>query len=143
LSLLAILAGMLLPGLGVRWGWQMAAPEVSLAADIVAVASYAAIFLVFHENSWAGRTIRVEKGQKVISTGPYAIVRHPMYAAVIALYIATPLALGSYVALFPFLLCVPFLFYRIRNEEYVLKAELQGYKEYCRKVKWRLVPGIW
>jgi len=105
--------------------------------------SYFGIFWVFHENSWAGRTVRVEKGQKAISTGPYAVVRHPMYVAVVVFTLATPLALGSYVALVPYLLVVPLLAMRIKNEEEVLGRELEGYDEYCAKVKYRLMPGIW
>lgn len=138
-----IFLGFILPGLGVRFGWQMVAPEISIAADVVALLGYGIIFWVFHENSWAGRTIRVEKGQKVVSTGPYAHVRHPMYAGMIIWYLATPIALGSYVALIPFLIFTPLLYIRIKNEEEVLGRELKGYKEYCRKVKWRLAPGVW
>jgi len=138
-----ILLGFILPGIGVRLGWQMAPAEVSIAADAAALAGYCIIFWVFHENSWAGRTIRVEKGQKVVSTGPYAHVRHPMYVGMMIWYLATPIALGSYVALIPFLLFAPLLYIRIKNEEEVLARELKGYKEYCRKVKFRLVPGVW
>jgi len=138
-----VLLGFILPGLGVRFGWQMAPAEVSVAACMLVFLGYGIVFLVFKENSWAGRTIRVEKGQKVVSSGPYAHVRHPMYSGMMIWYLATPLALGSYVALIPFLLFAPLLRIRIKNEEGVLARELKGYKEYCRKVKWRLVPGIW
>ena len=98
---------------------------------------------MFHENSFAGRTIRVEKGQKVIDTGPYSIVRHPMYVGMLVFCLATPVALGSYVALLAFLLVIPVIVYRIGNEEEVLRKELKGYAGYCEKVKYRLVPGIW
>jgi len=138
-----ILLGFILPGLGVRFGWQMAAPEISLAAAAIALAGYGVIFWVFHENSWAGRTIRVEKGQKVVSSGPYSHVRHPMYVGMLIWYLATPLALGSYIALVPFLAFIPLLRIRIRNEEDLLKRELKGYMEYCKKVKYRLIPGVW
>jgi len=100
-------------------------------------------FLVFKENSYAGRTIEVVKGQKVIFTGPYAIIRHPMYLGSIVMYIATPIALGSYWALPPFLLMLPVFVYRILNEEEVLRRGLPGYKEYCKKTRYRLLPFIW
>lgn len=135
--------GFLLPGLDRRFGWSSVPFELVLAADLLVVLGYGFVFLVFKENSFAGRTIRVEKGQKVVSTGPYSIIRHPMYLGVSVSYLATPIALGSYWAVPPFLLIIPLLAYRIRNEEEVLKRELEGYKEYCGKVKCRLVPGIW
>jgi protein-S-isoprenylcysteine O-methyltransferase Ste14 len=138
-----ILLGFILPGLGVRFGWQMATPEVSVAAAAIALAGYGIIFWVFHENSWAGRTIRVEKGQRVVSSGPYAHVRHPMYVGMIICYLATPLALGSFIALVPFLVFIPLLYIRISNEEKLLSEKLKGYREYCRKVRYRLVPGVW
>ena len=143
ISSIVFLVGFLLPGLDIRFGWSSMQPWVSLAGLALVFISYIGIYWVFHENSWAGRTIRVEKGQKVISTGPYAIVRHPMYAAVTVLTIATPLALGSYVALVPYLFVAPLLAMRIGNEEEVLHRELKGYGAYCRKVRYRLVPGIW
>lgn len=133
----------LLPGLDRRFGWSIVPPGISVAANAVVLLAYALVFLVFRENSFAGRTVRVVKGQKVISTGPYAFVRHPMYLGVLLMYVATPLALGSYVALPVFLLTIPLLAFRIRNEEEVLRKELEGYKEYCGKVKYRLVPGVW
>jgi len=143
LAPLLVLLGLVLPGFGVRSGWELAAPEVSIAADVVVLIGYGVVFWVYRENRWAGKTIRVEKGQKVVSTGPYARVRHPMYAGMLIWYFATPLALGLYVAIVPYLLFLPVLYIRIKNEEEVLSRELKGYKEYCRKVKWRLVPGVW
>ena len=140
---LIFLAAFLLPGAGRRLGWQMVPGEFVLVADVAVFLGYGIIFMVFKENSWAGRTIGVEKGQKVISTGPYALVRHPMYLGMLIFCLATPIALGSYLALLPFLLVIPILIYRIKNEEEVLARELKGYKEYCRKVKFRLVPGVW
>ena len=135
--------GFLLPGLDRRFGWSNVPFEFIFAADVVVFLSYVLIFLVFRENSYAGRTVRIEKGQKVISTGPYSIIRHPMYFGVLFLYLATPIALGSYVALLPFLLFIPILVFRILNEEEVLRRELPGYKEYCKKVRYRLIPFIW
>ncbi len=135
--------GFLLPGLDRKFGWSNVSSEYVIAADVIVLFSYMLIFFVFRENSYAGRTIRVEKGQKVISTGPYSVIRHPMYVGTLLMYLATPIALGSYVAFLPFALIIPILIYRIGNEEEVLKRELKGYKEYCGKVKWRLVPGVW
>jgi protein-S-isoprenylcysteine O-methyltransferase Ste14 len=94
-------------------------------------------------NSYLSRTVEVEAGQKVVSTGPYAIVRHPMYAGISLMYVATPVALGSFWALIPALFIVPLLVVRLRNEEQVLLRDLPGYAEYTQKVKYRLLPGIW
>ncbi len=135
--------GFLLPGLDRRFGWSNVPFEFIVAADILVFLGYLLIFLVFRENSYAGRTVRVEKGQKVISTGPYSVIRHPMYIGVLFMYLATPIALGSYVAVLPFLLIIPMLVFRILNEEEVLRRELPGYKEYCKKVRYRLIPFIW
>jgi len=133
----------LLPGFDIRFGWSNVPPAVSISADIVVLLGYAVVFWVFRENSFAGRTIIVEKGQTVISSGPYSVVRHPMYVGMLALSLATPIALGSYLAILPFLLIIPLFVLRIRNEEEVLTRELKGYNEYCRKVRYRLAPGFW
>jgi len=135
--------GFLLPGLDRRFGWSSVPPELSILADVIVFLGYMLVFWVFRVNSYASRTVQVEKGQKVISTGPYSVIRHPMYLGVLAMYLATPIALGSYWAVFPFLLIIPLFAFRIGNEEEVLRRGLAGYKEYCRKVKYRLVPGIW
>jgi len=135
--------GFLLPGLDHRFGWSSVPFEFVVLADVVVFLSYALIFLAFRENSYAGRTVRVERGQKVVSTGPYSVIRHPMYVGVLFLYLATPIALGSYVAVLPFLLLIPMLVFRILNEEEVLRRGLPGYKEYCKKVRYRLIPFIW
>ena len=96
------------------------------------------------ENSYAARTVQVEKGvQKVITTGPYAIVRHPMYLAVIIMFGITPLALGSYWGLIPLSAIVVLLYFRITDEEQLLKEELEGYEEYMKKTKYRILPKIW
>ncbi|MFA6214068.1 MAG: isoprenylcysteine carboxylmethyltransferase family protein [Candidatus Micrarchaeia archaeon] len=137
------LIGFMIPGLDRRHGWSQVPFELVVAADIAVALGYALVFLVFRQNSFAGRTIRVEKGQKVVSTGVYSIVRHPMYVGMIVLYLSTPIALGSYFALVPFLLVIPMMVLRIKNEEQVLSRELEGYKEYCGKVRYRLLPGAW
>lgn len=95
------------------------------------------------ENTYASRIIEVEKGQKVISTGPYAIIRHPMYVAVLTMYILSPLALGSYWAVLAILPLPVLIILRIKNEEKILIDKLPGYREYTQKVKYRLIPYIW
>ncbi len=94
-------------------------------------------------NSFAARTIQVESGQKVISTGPYGIVRHPMYLGAVVMMLCAPLALGSYVALPVFVLTVPFWVFRLLNEEKVLRQELPGYTEYCLHTRFHLIPFVW
>lgn len=135
--------GFLIPGLDRRFGWSMVPAEISVAADALVFLSYIFIFFVFRENSYAGRTVQVDEGQKVISSGPYSMVRHPMYLGQIAMFVATPLALGSYFALPVFLLMIPVFVYRILNEEKVLGRDLPGYKEYCGRTKYRLIPHVW
>ncbi len=142
-SAVVFLIGFILPGLDRRFGWSPVPFEYSIAADAIVFMGYLICFIVFRENSYAGRTIQVERGQKVISTGLYSIIRHPMYLGVLILYLATPIALGSYVAAPVFLLMIPILVFRIRNEEEVLRRELPGYPEYCGKVTCRLVPHVW
>lgn len=142
-ALLVFVIGFLIPGLDHRYGWSNVPPEMVIAADALAFLGYMVCFLAFRENSYAGRTIEVVKGQTVISTGPYAIIRHPMYFGTILMYMATPIALGSYWALPPFLLMLPVLVYRILNEEEVLRRELPGYREYCEKTRYRLLPLVW
>jgi len=142
-ALIIFIIGFLLPGLDRRYGWSDIPSEIVIAADALVFLGYMACFLVFKENSYAGRTIEVVKGQKVISTGPYAIIRHPMYFGAIVMYLATPIALGSYWALPPFVLMLPVFVYRILNEEEVLRRGLPGYKEYCKKTRYRLLPFVW
>jgi protein-S-isoprenylcysteine O-methyltransferase Ste14 len=101
------------------------------------------VVLVFKENEFASRVIEVVKGQKVIQSGPYRFVRHPMYLGATLMYIASPLALGSYWAMIPALFIIPIFIARIMNEEKVLTKELEGYSEYKQKTRYRLIPGIW
>lgn len=137
------LIGFLVPGLDHRFGWSNVPAEVSIIADLFMFLGYVICFLAFKENSYAARVVEVVKGQKVITTGPYSIVRHPMYVGVIIMYVAIPFALGSYFALLFFLPIIPMIIYRILNEEEVLLRELEGYKEYCQKTRYRLIPGVW
>jgi protein-S-isoprenylcysteine O-methyltransferase Ste14 len=130
-------------GLDYRFHWSHMPPALSLVADGVVALGFFIVFLVFKENSYTRATIEVSEAQQVITTGPYSVVRHPMYAGAFLLLIFTPLALGSWIALpFPIPL---FLVIAVRavEEEKFLAANLNGYKEYCQKVPYRLVPYLW
>ncbi|MDD1659665.1 MAG: isoprenylcysteine carboxylmethyltransferase family protein [Methanomicrobiales archaeon] len=142
-SAIIFLAGFLIPGLDYRFGWSEVPVPLVLAANAVVFLGDYFVFLVFQENRYASRVVEVEAGQRVISTGPYALVRHPMYLGETVMFLATPIALGSWWALPVFLLLPVFLVFRIRNEEKVLVRELPGYAEYCRKTRYRLIPHIW
>lgn len=144
----AFVVAVLVPGLDHRLGWSRTLlgdvpVGLSLIALLVVAGSWLMIFWVFRVNNFAGRTIEVETGQPVISSGPYALVRHPMYAASLTLFLVFPLALGSYVACPVFALLVPFYIYRLLNEEKFLREELPGYSEYCLQTRFRLVPHLW
>ena len=143
LSALMFVAGFLLAGFDQRYGWsEMPAWVVAIAA-VVMVCGYGLYAEVMRENAYLSRTVEVQENQKVISTGLYGIVRHPMYAATLVLYLAMPIVLGSWVALIPFL-AYPFIIARrIRNEEQVLEEGLTGYCEYEQQVRYRLIPFIW
>jgi protein-S-isoprenylcysteine O-methyltransferase Ste14 len=143
LSYIYFLVAFILPGLDVRFGWSNVPPLVSIVADVFVFTGYMIFVWVLTVNSFLSRVVEVDANQKVVSTGPYAIVRHPMYSGVSLLYIASPLALGSYWAVIPALFIVPLLMARIRNEEDVLLRDLPGYAEYRHKVKYRLLSGIW
>jgi protein-S-isoprenylcysteine O-methyltransferase Ste14 len=143
LSFVYFLVTFLLPGFDKRYGWSNTPVWLVLGADLIVLAGYFVVFLVFRENSYASRTVEVDEGQKVIDTGPYAVVRHPMYSGVTALYVISPLALGSYWAVIPALLIVPIIVARIMSEERILAKDLPGYTEYQKKVKYRLLPGVW
>jgi len=117
---------------------------VVVAADAVVLAGYMIFVVVIRANRYLSRTVEVDADQKVITTGPYAVVRHPMYAGVLLLYLFTPLALGSYWALIPFGLILGLVIpARIINEEKVLLRDLAGYDDYMKKTRYRLIPGIW
>lgn len=133
----------ILPGLDVRFGWSALPAAVSIAAGGVVLAGYVLFVLVLRENAYASRIIEVEQRQKVITSGPYALVRHPMYLGVALLYCFSPLALGSYWAMIPAALLIAILVARIRNEESVLLTGLEGYREYARQTRYRLLPGVW
>ena len=133
----------ILPALNFRFGWTVTPVWAVIAGDIIIVLGYYIFYRVLRENSYASRVIEVEQGQRVIESGPYARVRHPMYLAVTLIYAFTPLALGCWWMVLPALSIVPILAIRLRNEEEVLSRDLPGYEAYLHKVKYRLVPGVW
>lgn len=143
LSGLYFFAAFVLPGFDYRFGWSDVSGYIIILADIVILIGYFIFALVLRENSFASRIIEVEEDQKVISTGPYSIVRHPMYSGVLIMYLLSPVALASYWAVIPASLLLPLIIFRVINEEKVLIHELKGYKEYKQKVKYRIIPGIW
>jgi len=133
----------ILPGLNYRFGWSETPLWAVILADIIIAIGYMLLYRVLRENSYASRVIEVAEGQKVISSGPYAHVRHPMYLSVILIYLATPVALGFWWVTLPGLAIIPLLATRMRNEEAVLSNDLPGYSDYLKKVKYRLVPRVW
>ena len=133
----------LLPGLDIRYGWSNMPAWVAILANLIVIVGYLLVVWVFKTNSYTSRIVEVESGQKVITTGPYAIVRHPMYVGAFLTYAFTPLALGSYWAFIPGVMILPVLIFRILDEEKLLLHDLPGYREYTQKVKNRLLPGIW
>ena len=143
LASLGFIALIAVPGLDHRFGWSSVPVTVVVAGDALTVLGYSLIFLVYRENSFTSATIEVAADQKVISTGPYAVVRHPMYAGSLPLLVGTPLALGSYWGLLALAAMMPVLIWRLFDEERFLSQNLAGYTEYCAKVRWRLLPGVW
>jgi protein-S-isoprenylcysteine O-methyltransferase Ste14 len=142
-SSVGFVALLVVPALDHRYGWSTTPiPSVVVGDTLVAVGFYF-IFLVYRENTFTSATIEVITDQKVISTGPYAIVRHPMYASALLYLFGTPLALGSYWGFVPLAAMLPFLIWRLFDEERLLSENLPGYLEYQRKVPRRLLPGIW
>ncbi len=137
------LASFLLPGLDRRFGWSSVPLPVVLLADLLVLAGYLVVILTLRENSFAARTIRVQEGQRVVSTGPYSVVRHPMYLGISLMMVLAPLALGSWWALLPALATPMILMLRIMDEEKALAAGLPGYVEYARRVRRRMLPGVW
>ncbi len=143
LSGLMFLAGFIVAGLGFRFDWYTLPKPVSVGASVMFLVSYVLYAEVLRENIYLSRTIEVQENQKVVDTGLYSIVRHPMYSATLILFLSMPLILGSIYSFFIFL-AYPFIIAkRIKNEEELLEKELAGYREYKEKVKYRLIPFIW
>lgn len=140
---LMFIGAFVLAGLDFRFGWTKVPMWLVIAAAVVLLASYAMYAEVMRENAYLSRTVEVQENQKVIDTGLYGIIRHPMYTATIFLFLAIPLVLGSWISFAIMLLYPVAIVARIGNEEKVLEEGLQGYKDYKKKVKYRLLPFIW
>jgi protein-S-isoprenylcysteine O-methyltransferase Ste14 len=134
---------LVIPALDHRFGWSHMPAAVALAGDVLVLLGWLAILFVFKENSFAASTIELAPDQKVISTGPYAFVRHPMYAGGLILLLGIPVALGSWWGVLVIALIMPALIWRLFDEEKFLTVNLPGYTDYLRKVRYRLLPGVW
>ncbi|MBO5258408.1 MAG: isoprenylcysteine carboxylmethyltransferase family protein [Clostridia bacterium] len=137
------IGGFVVAGLDFRFGWSHIPVWAVIAASVVLLAAYALYAEVMRENAYLSRTVEVQENQKVIDTGLYGIVRHPMYAATIWLFLAIPVVLGSWWSLLCFLPYIAVIVVRIHNEEKVLEEGLDGYTDYKKRVKYRLIPFIW
>ena len=143
LSGLMFLAAFIVAGLNFRFGWLLLPDWVSYAAAVIFLIAYALYAEVLRENVYLSRTVEVQENQKVIDTGLYGVVRHPMYMSTLILFLAMPLVLGSLFSFVIMLLYFPIIAKRIRNEEKVLEEGLDGYREYKSKVKYKVIPYIW
>ena len=143
LSAFLFVAAFLAAGLDFRFGWTTVPHFLVVASSGLLLVSYGLYAEVMRENAYLSRTVEVQAGQKVIDTGLYGVVRHPMYGAVTILFLSMPLVLGSAAALIPFLFLPAVLIKRIKNEEQVLEEGLAGYREYTQRVRWRMVPFLW
>ena len=143
LSGLMFLAGFIVAGLGFRFGWFILPKSVSIGASLLFLIAYILYAEVLRENTYLSRTIQVQENQRVVDTGLYAIVRHPMYSATLLLFLSMPIVLGSVYSLIIFLVYPFIIAKRIKGEEAFLEKELPGYTEYKQKVKYRMIPFIW
>ena len=142
-TILAVIAVLVISALDHRFGWSSVPTPIVIVGNILVAVGLVVAQLVVIQNSYAAATITVEEDQKVVSTGLYGLVRHPMYVGTLIMMIGTPLALDSYWGLLAIVLALPVLAARIEDEEKMLRQELDGYDEYTRKVHYRLVPGVW
>lgn len=143
LSGVAFIAGFIVAGLDYRFGWSDVPAWLVIAASVIFLIAYILYAEVMRENSYLSRTVKVQENQKVIDTGLYGIVRHPMYMATILLFLAVPVVLGSWYSLIVFLTYPVIIALRIVNEEKVLEEGLEGYADYKKRVKYRIIPYIW
>lgn len=135
--------GFVLSALDFRFGWSSVPLWLVIGASALFLVGYAMYAEVMRENAYLSRTVEVEENQKVITTGLYGVVRHPMYLATLLMFLPLPLILGSFWGLIPFALYPIIIVVRLLNEEKLLRDELDGYVEYCKKVKYRLIPFVW
>jgi protein-S-isoprenylcysteine O-methyltransferase Ste14 len=142
-AMIGIVSLLVICALSVRFGWSFVPWYISLLGDVLVALGLFVNYLVFKENSFGGSTIETSEDQKVISTGLYALIRHPMYAGVLIMMIGVPLALGSFWGLVVLAIILPGLIWRILDEEKLLKKDLPGYADYMEKVRYRLIPGLW
>ena len=140
---LIFLVGFVLAGLDYRFGWSKMPLWVIITASVLFLVAYGLYAEVMRENAYLSRTIKVEEGQTVVDSGLYGIVRHPMYAVTVLLFLMMPLVLGSWYALIPFAFYPVIIAVRVKDEEALLSKELAGYEEYKQKVKFRLIPFVW
>ena len=140
---LAFIGLLLLPALDRRFGWSHMPPAVALAGNLLVALGWLGIYVVFRENSFTSATIEVTPDQRVISTGPYARIRHPMYAGAIVMLLGAPIALGSWWGVLALVVMSPALVWRLFDEERFLTANLPGYASYTEKVRYRLIPHVW
>lgn len=143
LSGLMFLAAFVVAGLNFRFGWLALPEAVSWAGAAVFLLGYILYARVLQENEWLSRTVEVQQGQKVVDTGLYGVVRHPMYMTTLLLFLSMPLVLGSAISFVIMLAYIPIIARRIRNEEDVLLRGLEGYAEYRRKVRYKVIPFVW
>ena len=143
LSGLMFIAGFVVAGLDYRFSWSQMPVAVTIIASVLFLTAYALYAEVMRENAYLSRTIKVEEGQKVVDTGLYGIVRHPMYMATILLFLMIPIVLGSWYALIAFAFYPAIIIVRLKDEETLLTGELPGYAEYKKKVTYRIIPFIW
>jgi protein-S-isoprenylcysteine O-methyltransferase Ste14 len=140
---IGFIALLVVPAFDHRLGWSAVPFAGVVAGDVLVAIGFCLIFLVYRENTFTSATIEIAENQEVISTGPYSIVRHPMYASAFLYLLGTPLALGSYWGLVPIATMMPFLLWRLFDEEQLLAQNLPGYIEYQKRVRHRLVPFVW
>ncbi|MDD2655600.1 MAG: isoprenylcysteine carboxylmethyltransferase family protein [Candidatus ainarchaeum sp.] len=143
LGVICYLGFFVIPGLDFRFGWSEMPVYLEIAGFVGMVLAFSAMFLVMRENTYLSRAVEVQEGQKVITTGPYKYVRHPLYAAMLVYCISVPVSLGSYYGIIPALGMVALMLVRTSREDKFLHENLPGYEEYAQKTRYRLVPGVW
>ena len=143
LSFIPFIISFLTPGFDYRYQWSAVPLWLVIIATVIMLIGYGMFFIVIRQNSYASRVVEVQEKQKLIDTGLYSVVRHPMYLANVIIYLSIPLVLGSYYSLLVISLFLVVFYFRIKNEEEVLKEGLEGYSDYMKKVKYRLIPYVW